>query len=270
VRGKHLTPPPGPARKRFGQHFLHDPQVIARIVACIALQPGDAAVEIGPGRGALTDRLLESGAHLDAIEIDRDLAAELRARHGGHPAFTLHEADALEVDWAALAQQRGTPLRVIGNLPYNISTPLLFRLLQVAPAIHDMHFMLQKEVVDRIIAAPGSEAYGRLTVMLAPRVQAQRLLHVGPGAFRPVPKVDSSVVRLTVSPAPPDWASSPLFAPVVLAAFTQRRKTLRNALRLHLNAEQIAAAGVDPGARAETLTPAQFGALALAAAAVLH
>jgi 16S rRNA (adenine1518-N6/adenine1519-N6)-dimethyltransferase len=161
-------------------------------------------------------------------------------------------------------------LRVIGNLPYNISTPLLFRLLDAADVIRDMHFMLQREVVDRIVAAPGSDAYGRLTVMLAPRVNAMRLLDVGPGAFRPVPKVASSVVRLTVADTPPDWARSAMFGPIVLAAFGQRRKTLRNALSRYLTAPQIGAVGIDPGARAETLTPAQFGALALAAAAVLH
>jgi 16S rRNA (adenine1518-N6/adenine1519-N6)-dimethyltransferase len=255
------------ARKRFGQHFLHDPAVIARIVAAIALQPGDAAVEIGPGQGALTSRLLAAAGQLDAIEIDRYLAAALRARLAAEPHWVLHEADALKMDWRALAAARGARLRVIGNLPYNISTPLLFRLLAATDAIFDMHFMLQKEVVDRIVAVPGSAAYGRLTVMLAPRVTATRLLDVGAGAFRPAPKVSSSVVRLAVIDTPPEWARVPLYGEVVTAAFGQRRKTLRNALRQYLPAEAIHALGIDPGARAETLAPVQFGALAHAAAA---
>jgi 16S rRNA (adenine1518-N6/adenine1519-N6)-dimethyltransferase len=207
---------------------------------------------------------------LTAIEIDRDLAALLRSRFAGQPQFVLQEADALQVDWHALAAARGARLRLIGNLPYNISTPLLFRVLAAADAIRDMHFMLQREVVDRIVAVPGSKAYGRLTVMLAPWVSAARLLEVSAAAFRPVPKVASSVVRLTVRDGVADWALSPLYARVVAAAFGQRRKTLRNALHAYLTAQQIAAAGIDPGARAETLGAAQFGALAQAAAAVLH
>ena len=249
---------------------MHDPAVIARIVASIGLAPGDAAVEIGPGQGALTQRLLEAAGRLEVIEIDRDLAALLRNRYADQPRFVLHEADALQMDWRALAAARGARLRLIGNLPYNISTPLLFRVLDSADAILDMHFMLQREVVDRIVALPGSGAYGRLTVMLAPRVSATRLLDVGPGAFRPAPKVASSVVRMVVLDAVPAWAASPLYAAVVTAAFGQRRKTLRNALRRYLLAPQIAALGIDPGLRAETLTPMQFGALAQAAAAVLH
>jgi 16S rRNA (adenine1518-N6/adenine1519-N6)-dimethyltransferase len=255
------------ARKRFGQHFLHDPAVIARIIDAIALRPGDAAVEIGPGRGALTMRLLAAAGRLDAVEIDRDLAAELNTRFAAEPHWVLHQADALKMDWRALADARGARLRVIGNLPYNISTPLLFRLLAAADAILDMHFMLQKEVVDRIVAAPGSAAYGRLTVMLAPRVTATRLLDVGAGAFRPAPKVSSAGVRLAVIDAPPPWSREPLYPEVVTAAFGQRRKTLRNSLRQYLAADAMHALGIDPGARAETLTAAQFGALAQAAAA---
>jgi 16S rRNA (adenine1518-N6/adenine1519-N6)-dimethyltransferase len=265
-----LSAPHGRARKRFGQHFLHDPAVIARIVAAIDLKPGDAAVEIGPGQGALTQRLLAAAGRLEVIEIDRDLAALLRTRYAAEPRFVLHEADALDVDWRALAAACGARLRLIGNLPYNISTPLLFRVLQAADAILDMHFMLQREVVDRIIAAPGTKAYGRLTVMLAPRVAAARVLDVGAGAFRPVPKVASSVVRLVVLDELPDWARSPLYGELVTAAFGQRRKTLRNSLHRFLTAAQIGALGIDPGLRAETLTPMQFGALAQAAAAVLH
>jgi 16S rRNA (adenine1518-N6/adenine1519-N6)-dimethyltransferase len=258
------------ARKRFGQHFLHDPVVIARIVAAIAPRPGEALVEIGPGPAALTAPLLAACGQLDAIEIDRDLAAALRLRFASQPGFRLHEADALETDWSALATLRGQPLRLVGNLPYNISTPLLFAVLAHAAAIRDMHFMLQKEVVDRIVAAPGSKSYGRLGVMLAPRVIATRVLEVGPGAFQPPPRVRSAVVRLVVRSDPPAWAEGPEYAAVVSAAFGQRRKTLRNSLSALLGAEGIASAGIDPGARAETLTPAQFGALALATTTVLH
>ncbi|MGA2561946.1 MAG: 16S rRNA (adenine(1518)-N(6)/adenine(1519)-N(6))-dimethyltransferase RsmA [Steroidobacteraceae bacterium] len=252
------------ARKRFGQHFLHDPAIIARIVAAIGLHPGDAAVEIGPGQGALTSRLLAAAGQLDAIEIDRELAAALRERFASEPRWRLHESDALEFDWRALAAARGARLRVVGNLPYNISTPLLFRLLDAADVIFDMHFMLQKEVVDRIVAAPGSGAYGRLTVMLAPRVAAARVLDVGPGAFRPAPRVSSAVVRLRVIDEPPPWSRSPSYGEVVTAAFGQRRKTLRNALGRQLSAAQIESLGIDSGARAETLAPAQYGALARA------
>jgi 16S rRNA (adenine1518-N6/adenine1519-N6)-dimethyltransferase len=258
------------ARRRFGQNFLHDPLVIERIVRAIRPQAGEALVEIGPGHGALTRPLLAAGGALEVIEIDRDLAASLRTEFAGNARFRLHEADALGFDFAALAAATGKPLRVVGNLPYNISTPLLFHLLGCAHAIHDMHFMLQKEVVDRIVAEPGSESYGRLGVMLAPRVRAERVLEVGPGAFRPAPRVWSAVVRLEVVPHPPAWALLPQYAAVVSAAFGQRRKTLRNALRTLLDEAAISAAGVDPGVRAETLPAAAFGALAQAAAAVLH
>jgi 16S rRNA (adenine1518-N6/adenine1519-N6)-dimethyltransferase len=250
------------ARKRFGQHFLHDPAVIARIVAAVRLQPGEAAVEIGPGRGALTGGLLEAAGQLDAIEIDRDLATLLRGRFAADSGLTLHEADVLDFDWRALAAARGRPLRLIGNLPYNISTPLLFRLLECIEVIHDMHFMLQREVADRILASPGSDAYGRLGVMLAPRLGAERVLDVGAGAFQPAPRVTSTVVRLrALDAAPPP----PLYGAIVSAAFGQRRKTLRNSLREYLDAAQISALGLDPGARAEQLSPAQFAALARAA-----
>jgi 16S rRNA (adenine1518-N6/adenine1519-N6)-dimethyltransferase len=258
------------ARKRFGQHFLHDPAVIARIVASIAPRPGQALVEIGPGPAALTAPLLHAAGALDAIEIDRDMAAALRERFANVAGFHLHEADALEFDWRALALLRGRKLRLVGNLPYNISTPLLFRLLEVADVIEDMTFMLQKEVVDRIVAPPGSRTYGRLGVMLTPRVVAERLFDIGPGAFQPPPRVWSAIVRMTIREDAPAWANAPEFAAVVTAAFGQRRKTLRNALSPLLSATQIAAAGVDPGARAETLDSDQFGALAQAAASVIH
>jgi 16S rRNA (adenine1518-N6/adenine1519-N6)-dimethyltransferase len=253
------------ARKRFGQHFLHDPAVITRILAAVGLRWQDAAVEIGPGAGALTAGLLAAVERLDAIEIDRDLAAALRARFAGHGRLMLHQCDALEMDWRALAHERGQRLRLIGNLPYNISTPLLFRLLECADAIEDMHFMLQKEVVDRIVAAPATAAYGRLTVMLAPRLTRERLFDIGAGAFRPAPRVASSMIRLRVIEAPEPWARAPLYASIVAAAFSQRRKMLHNALQRYLPAEQIRSLGIDPGARAEQLAPEQFGALAQAA-----
>jgi 16S rRNA (adenine1518-N6/adenine1519-N6)-dimethyltransferase len=248
------------ARKRFGQHFLHDASVIDRIVAAVAAQPGEAVVEIGPGRGALTGALIEAAGALDAVEIDRDLAALLRERFTD-PPLALHQADALKFDFAALAQARGRRLRVVGNLPYNVSTPLLFHLLRTPAAIEDLHIMLQKEVIDRIVAEPGSGDYGRLTVMLAPWVEAECLFQVGPGAFTPPPRVWSAVARLVVRETPA-FDTDERYARLVSAAFSQRRKTLRNALRTLLEASQIESCGIDPGLRPETLSPAQFGALA--------
>lgn len=250
------------ARKRFGQHFLHDPAVLDRIVEAISPQPGDRLVEIGPGRGALTRELLAAPhASLDAIEIDRDLAPLLRDSYAAAPAFTVHQQDALDFDFAGLAAARGGKLRVVGNLPYNVSTPLLFHLLASAAHIEDMHFMLQREVVARISAAPGDDAYGRLGIMLAPWVSAEALFDVGPGAFQPPPKVWSGVVRLAVR-REPAFPLSASFGTVVAAAFSHRRKTLRNALRDLLSREEIEAAGIDPGARPETLAPQAFNALA--------
>ena len=249
------------ARKRFGQHFLHDRSVLDRIVEALAPQPEQAVLEIGPGRGALTERLVSRSRTLDAVEIDRDLAALLRERFGSATGFELHECDALEFDLAALAQRRGQRLRVIGNLPYNISTPLLFHVAAAHEHVDDLHVMLQKEVIDRIAAKPGSSEYGRLTVMLAPWFETRHLFDVGPGAFTPAPRVWSAVARLTVR-REPAFAVPRAFARTVSAAFSQRRKTLRNALRSLLDIEGIKAAGVDPGVRPETLSPAQFAALA--------
>ena len=246
-------------RKRFGQHFLHDPAVLAHIVQAVSPRPGDHLVEIGPGAGALTAHLLATVPRMDAIEIDRDLAADLRRRYADR--LVLHEGDALEFDYGALARERGAGLRVIGNLPYNISTPLLFRLLQFVPHIRDLHVMLQREVVDRMAAEPGSDDYGRLTVMLAPQLHIEKLFDVGPGAFRPPPRVWSAVARLTVLPQP-KFAVTAAFAPLVTAAFSARRKTLRNGLRAFVDEAAFAACGVDPGARPETLSPAQFASLA--------
>jgi 16S rRNA (adenine1518-N6/adenine1519-N6)-dimethyltransferase len=193
------------------------------------------------------------------VEIDRDLAAALAARFGD--AIHLHVGDALEFDFAALAARRGKRLRVIGNLPYNISTPLLFHVAAAHEHIDDLHVMLQKEVIDRIAAAPGSGDYGRLTVMLAPWIEARHLFDVGPGAFTPPPRVWSAVARLGVRRAPA-FEVPPAFARTVSAAFSQRRKTLRNALRSIVDADAIVAAGIDPGLRPEMLTPAQFAAIA--------
>jgi 16S rRNA (adenine1518-N6/adenine1519-N6)-dimethyltransferase len=283
-------------RKRFGQHFLHDPGVLDRIVNAVSPRAGDPIVEIGPGRGALTHALLDawpdinahvengplparaaqseplatppasavpiSGATLDLIEIDRDLAPPLRVAFAQNPRITVHESDALDFDFTSLAAARNTArLRIIGNLPYNISTPLLFHLLGSANVIEDMHVMLQREVVDRIAASPGTGDYGRLTVMLAPWVKAESLFDVGPGAFQPPPRVWSSVVRLTVR-REPAFAVSPHFAAVVAAAFSHRRKTIRNALRDLVTPEQIAACHVDLMARPETIPPASFNELA--------
>jgi 16S rRNA (adenine1518-N6/adenine1519-N6)-dimethyltransferase len=257
----HPSPIRPPRRKRFGQHFLHDPAVIERIAN--AINPGrtERLVEIGPGRGALTRHLLGQSATFDAIEIDRDLAALLRADFANSPSFVLHEADALEFDFGELARTRGGRLRVVGNLPYNISTPLLFHLLENTGAITDLHIMLQREVVARMAAKPGDRDYGRLTVMLAPWVSIERLFDVGPGAFQPPPRVWSAVVRLTARPQPA-FPVSEHFGTVVATAFAHRRKTLRNALRQLLSREQIEAAGLDPGTRPETVTPEAFNVLA--------
>jgi len=254
------------ARKRFGQHFLHDPAVIDRIVRAIAPRTADALVEIGPGRGALTHRLLETElATLDAVEIDRDLAATLEAQLTGDARFTMHTLDALELDLDGLARLRGRRLRLIGNLPYNLSTPLLFHFLETRGAIEDLHVMLQREVVARITAEPDSSDYGRLTVMLAPYVRPQRLFDIGPGAFQPPPRVWSSIVRLEVLEEPA-FAVAADYGKVVAAAFAHRRKTLRNALKGLVRADQIAACGLDPGARPETLTARAFNDLAAVAA----
>lgn len=246
-------------RKRFGQHFLHDPAVLQRIVQAVDPRPGEHIVEIGPGPGALTALLLERAGRIDAVEIDRDLAGLLRQRWPRE--LTLHEADALRFDFQALARERGGRLRIVGNLPYNISTPLLFHLLDAVDHLVDMHVMLQKEVVDRMAAAPGSADYGRLTVMLAPRLEVQWLFDVGPGAFQPPPRVWSAVARLRVRPEPL-FPVPEAYGRVVAAAFSQRRKTVRNSLRAVVAPGAWEATGIDPGARPEVLAPAQFAALA--------
>jgi 16S rRNA (adenine1518-N6/adenine1519-N6)-dimethyltransferase len=254
--------PPHRARKRFGQNFLVAPAIVQRIVECIDPRPGDRLIEIGPGLGALTAALLERAGHLEAIEIDRDLAQRLQARYPASQ-LTLHCEDALRYDFGAA----GSNLRIVGNLPYNISSPLLFRLLEQAASIRDIHVMLQREVVDRMTAQPGSSEYGRLTVMLGYRFTIERLLRVPAGAFRPQPKVESAFARLTPrKPLPWQVHDEPLFGRIVAAAFSQRRKTLRNALREIAQEATLCAVGIDPAARGETLSVAQYVALANALA----
>jgi 16S rRNA (adenine1518-N6/adenine1519-N6)-dimethyltransferase len=265
VAGSASTEPPAHAhraRRRYSQNFLHDPATIGRIVDAIAPRADDWMVEVGPGRGALTAPLLARCEHLTAVEIDRDLAQLLHRRFGAE-RLTLVCADALKIDWAQLAQQSGGRLRIVGNLPYHISTPLLFAWLPIAAQVADQHLMLQKEVVDRIVAPPGGRDYGRLSVMLQYRYRVERLFNVAPGAFAPAPKVHSSVIRL-VPLAPEELALSDVktFARVVTAAFGQRRKTLRNALAAVMDESQVRRALVDPGARAETLDIAAFARLA--------
>ncbi|MEM9383794.1 MAG: 16S rRNA (adenine(1518)-N(6)/adenine(1519)-N(6))-dimethyltransferase RsmA [Pseudomonadota bacterium] len=254
-------------RKRFGQHFLHDPQVLRRIVDAIAPAPSDRLVEIGPGQGALTAPLLARGATLTAIELDRDLAPALAELPGAAQRLSVLQSDALTLNYAYLADSLGGPLRLCGNLPYNISTPLIFHLLGFRGHVIDMHFMLQKEVVLRMAATPGSKTYGRLSVMLGAVCEVEMLFHVGPGAFNPPPKVDSSVVRIRIPRrAPVQVDDTALFASLVRQAFSMRRKTLRNALKRLVDASTIEAAGLDPGARPETLTAADYAALTRAAA----
>ena len=251
------------ARKRFGQNFLHDPGVIQRIVQAVAPRPQDHIVEIGPGQAAITRPLLASGCRLTAIEIDRDLAALLRSKMADEARFRLIEQDVLTVDLDALEP---APLRIVGNLPYNISTPLMFQLLACAQ-VQDAHVMLQREVVDRLTAGPGDAAYGRLSVMVAVRASVHRLIDVGPGAFKPAPKVRSAVARLTPRPPGFDIADPDRFAAVVQAAFSARRKTLGNALRNLVSRDAIEACGLPPTVRAGEVSPAQFAALAACPAA---
>jgi 16S rRNA (adenine1518-N6/adenine1519-N6)-dimethyltransferase len=230
-------------RKRFGQHFLHDPRVLAHLVESLSLSKDDVVVEVGPGEGALTYRLLEKVARLEVIEIDRDLAARLQG-------MRVHQADALEFDYSIFPKG----VRIVGNLPYNISTPLLFRLASYADRVKDMHFMLQLEVVERMVAAPSTPEYGRLSVALQARFRMKKVFNVGKGAFRPPPKVESAVVRL-----------EPLAEPLAVdedllrRAFSARRKTLKNALP----GVDFAAAGVDPTLRPENLSPADYARLSM-------
>jgi 16S rRNA (adenine1518-N6/adenine1519-N6)-dimethyltransferase len=259
------------ARKRFGQNFLVSPGVIRKIVDAIAPRAGDTVVEIGPGLGALTGPLLERIDHLHVVEIDRDLIERLRAQSPPE-RLTIHAGDALEFDFGAL---KGTgPLKIVGNLPYNISSPLLFHLAEVADKVSEMHFMLQKEVVDRMVAAPGSGEFGRLSVMLQYRFHMERLFVVPPGAFDPPPKVDSAIVRMiprdfTILGAGGTALDEALFARLVTAAFSQRRKMLRNTLRDFGGEAWLEAQGIAPTARAETLAVEDYVRLSNALSAQL-
>lgn len=253
------------ARKRFGQNFLHDRHWIERIAKAVNATEGDDIVEIGPGQAALTRELIAGAGKVRAVEIDRDLAAWLKETFP--ESLSLIEADALTLDWTQVAKNNN--LRVVGNLPYNISSPLLFKLLEAADHVKDQHFMLQKEVVDRMVAQHGSKTYGRLSVMLQWRYRMQKLFDVPPGAFNPPPKVMSSVVRM-IPKAKEEVPSVnfELFSSVVANAFSQRRKTIRNALSALLSSEEISACDVDPGARAEALPLDAFVRLAQKAEAL--
>jgi len=261
-----MSPFTEPAKKHLGQHFLHERGIIEKIVLAVNPQPGDRLVEIGPGQGAITFPLLDRHRTLTVIEFDRDLIAPLTAAARVHGELTVIHRDVLEVDFTTLAAEG--QIRLVGNLPYNLSSPILFHALDHAAAIRDMHFMLQKEVVDRMAAAPGSKVYGRLSVMLQAYCAVTPLFKVPPGAFRPPPKVDSAVVRLVPRAPESIGVGDPRrFAQVVRAAFGQRRKTLRNALHGVADTALIEAAGLRPDARAEQVDVAGFVRLSNIAAA---
>jgi 16S rRNA (adenine1518-N6/adenine1519-N6)-dimethyltransferase len=249
------------ARKRFGQNFLHDPGVIEQIIRAINPKPDDAIVEIGPGLGALTEEILAVNPRLQVVELDRDLIPVLRIKFFNYPDFRIHEADALTFDFSQLMVDR--PLRIIGNLPYNISTPLIFHLLGQAGVIRDMHFMLQKEVVQRMAAVPGDNNYGRLGIMTQYFCKVQPLFEVGPGAFRPAPKVDSAIVRLVPHETLPNPARDlKTLQAVVRTAFNARRKTLRKALGGMVSVAQLQSLGINDGLRPENLALADYVAIA--------
>lgn len=243
-------------RKRFGQHFLHDPQVIDRIISAIAPVHGQSMIEIGPGAGALTIPLLQSLGELHVLELDRDLAASLVQRCKGQGILHMHCQDALRFDFANFTGCKG-PLRIAGNLPYNISTPLLFHLLKAAHRIKDMLFMLQEEVVDRMCAVPGNKTYGRLSVMVQSVCRVEKLFTVGTGAFSPPPEVDSAIIKITPRPRS-GILDQNMFATIVRKSFSQRRKTLRNALKGLAAAHELEIISIDPALRPEQLTVEQF------------
>ncbi len=248
-------------RKRFGQNFLHDYSVIANILASLQIKSGEHWVEIGPGQGALTMPLLDKNISLDVVELDRDLVRLLKDKFKDNKNLTIHSADALKFDFSALVKQ-DKKLRIIGNLPYNISTPLLFHLLENAACIADMQFMLQKEVVDRICAAPGSKKYGRLSVMMQYYCAAECLFDVYPESFDPSPKVMSAIIKLIPHPKPPVVVNDLMvFKQVVTQAFSQRRKTLRNSLKKLISEDCFVRLGIDPVARAETISLLEFANL---------
>jgi len=243
-------------RKRFGQHFLHDPEIIERIIAAIAPAPGQCLIEIGPGKGALTVPLLQRAGELHVIELDRDLAADLIRRCHGIGTLHMNCRDALDFDFGDFSADRKS-IRIVGNLPYNISTPLLFHLLDASAHITDMVFMLQEEVVDRICAGPGTRIYGRSSVMVQARCLVDKLFTVGAESFTPPPKVASAIVKLVPRPRT-DIQDHKILAEIVRQAFSQRRKTLRNALKGRMDEQQMQNLGIDPGLRPEQLTVEQF------------
>lgn len=242
------------ARKRFGQNFLTDSSILEKIMKAVAPNTVDKIIEIGPGQGALTELIINKDTELHAIEIDRDLAAYLRDKYANHSHFHLHENDVLKVDFNTLLSA-SQPARIVGNLPYNISTPLIFHLLKYLPGIKDMLFMLQLEVVERMAAKPGSKSYGRLSIMVQYYCQVEKLFNVPPSAFSPAPKVDSAIVKLTPHKKPPDALVSPEeLTNLLRQAFAQRRKTLRNNLNNLISAEDLKSLDIDPGLRPENLS----------------
>jgi len=249
------------ARKRFGQNFLQDHNIIYNILSNIQARSGEHWVEIGPGLGAITEPLLQKKVNLDVVELDRDLVKVLTDRFNHLDNFTIHSADALRFDFASLAN-KDEQLRIIGNLPYNISTPLLFHLLGSTHCIEDMHFMLQKEVVDRMCAEPGSKKYGRLSVMIQYYCEAELVFDVPPESFDPIPKVMSAIVRLMPYKKPPvEIDDIKKLNKVVTTAFSQRRKTLRNSLKKLITEDQIIALDINPTLRAESISLAEFARL---------
>lgn len=249
------------ARKRFGQNFLQDHNVIYNILSNIQANNGEHWIEIGPGLGAITEPLLNKNITLDVVELDRDLVDYLKDKFKDQENFNIHSADALNFDFAALAKDN-EKLRIIGNLPYNISTPLLFHLLDSAYCIEDMHFMLQKEVVDRMCAEPGSKKYGRLSVMIQYFCEAELIFDVPPESFDPIPKVMSSIVKLTPYEKPPvEIENIKKLNKVVTTAFSQRRKTIRNSLKKLITEEQIIELDINPTLRAESISLAEFSRL---------
>lgn len=255
INGAHV------ARKRFGQNFLHDHRVIDQIVAHLQIKPGEHWVEIGPGQGALTAPLIQQAITLDVVELDRDLVELLKRQFKDQAQFTIHSADALRFDFTSLVQTH-EKLRIVGNLPYNISTPLMFHLFESSQCIADMHFMLQKEVVERLCAVPGSKKYGKLSIMAQYYCSAEWLFDVPPESFSPAPQVTSAIIRLIPHTQPPVVVCDlPTLNKIVTQAFSQRRKTLRNSLKTLINEQTMISLGIDPNARAETLSLSEFAAI---------
>jgi len=249
------------ARKRFGQNFLQDTGIIRKIVRAIAPQTSDHLIEIGPGMGAITELLLEETGQLDVIELDRDLIPGLRVRFFNYPEFTIHEADALKFDFTQL-RKTDEKLRIVGNLPYNISTPLIFHLLSFQGLIQDMHFMLQKEVVERLAAQPGTGEWGRLSVMAQYYCDIENLFLVAPECFKPRPKVESAIVRMTPKQPIHQALDEKILGETLRLAFAQRRKTLRNNMKGYVSEEELEDLGLDPQRRPETLSLEEFVRLA--------